>query len=456
MDILLLSRLQFAFTTAFHILFPTLTIGLAVYLVIVELFWLRTKKDVYYRMYRFWVKIFAIHFAVGVVTGITLEFQFGTNFALFSKAVANIIAPLMAYEGMTAFFLESGFLGIMLFGWNRVPPALHFFSTCMVALGASLSAFWIIMAANAWMQTPSGYSLQEGTFIIVDFYRAVFSPALFTHLSHMLIASYETTAFAVAGISAFFLLRKQHLPFYRHSLALALVMAALCAPLQVLMGDLRGLNVAEHQPAKLAAIEAHWETNETGGAPFVAFAVPDMDAERNHLEIAVPNVLSFLITHSWNGKIMGLQAFPKEDRPNATIIFWTFRIMVAIGFLFFFVMVWAAVLWYQRRIFESRSFLRTLILIQPLGWFATLTGWATAEVGRQPWVVYGVMRTADGVSPIATGNVVWSLSMFGVLFTLIGISYFYFTLKTITKGPDLSSPVPSLQRGIPTGGNGGY
>jgi len=386
MDVVLLSRLQFAFTTGFHILFPTLTIGLAVYLVVVEALWLRTKEEMYYRMYRFWVKIFAIHFAVGVVTGITLEFEFGTNFAVFSDAVANIVAPLMAYEGMTAFFLESGFLGIMLFGWNRVPPALHFVATCLVAFGASLSAFWI-MAANAWMQTPAGYSFQDGTFNVVDFSAAIFSPSLFTHLPHMLIASYETTAFAVAGISAFFLLRKQHLDFYKRSLALALIMAALFAPLQVLMGDLRGQNVAEYQPAKLAAMEAHWETNETGGASFVLFALPDMEAERNRLEVTIPHALSLLITHSWEGTVTGLKDVPKENRPDAAIIFWSFRFMVAVGFLFLFVMIWAAVLWRRRRLFESRAFLLTLILLQPLGWLATLTGWVTAEVGRQPWVV---------------------------------------------------------------------
>lgn len=445
MDVVFLSRLQFALTTAFHILFPTLTIGLAVYLLIVELLWLRTRDEIYYRMYRFWVKLFAIHFAVGVVSGITLEFEFGTNFARFSQAVANVIAPLLAYEGMTAFFLEAGFLGIMLFGWNRVPAAVHFLATCMVTLGASLSAFWI-MAANSWMQTPAGYELVGKKFMVTDFWSAIFNPSLPTHLTHMLLASYETAAFAVAGISAYFLLKGTSVSFYRRSLALALFMAAVVAPLQAFVGDLMGLVVARHQPAKLAAMEAHWDTNNEGGAPFVLFAIPDMEEERNHLEVTIPNGLSLLTTRSLDGKVTGLKDFPPEDRPNSLITFWTFRVMVGIGFLFVAIIGWAAVLWKRKRIFESRTFLKTLIAVQPLGFITTLCGWVTTEVGRQPWVVYGLMRTSDAVSPIPAGNVIWSLSLFILFFGLIGTSYFYYVLKTLRRGPDMTSPIPPVQR----------
>ncbi|MDX9786075.1 MAG: cytochrome ubiquinol oxidase subunit I [Desulfobacterales bacterium] len=448
MDVLFLSRLQFGLTTAFHILFPTLTIGLAVYLVIVEFLWLRTKKEIYFRMYRFWVKVFAVHFAVGVVSGITLEFEFGTNFARFSQAVGNVLGPLFAYEGMTAFFLEAGFLGVMLFGWKRVSPIVHFMSTCLVALGASFSAFWI-MAANAWMQTPTGYTFEQGVFKVTRFWEVIFNPALPTHLSHMLMASYETAAFAVAGISAFFLLKKTHIPFYRKSMGLALIMAALFAPLQVLIGDLRGQNVAQYQPAKLAAMEAHWETNTTGGAAFVAFALPDMAAEKNRYALTIPNGLSLLITHSLEGQIQGLKEFPKTDRPNAAVLFWSFRIMVAIGFLFAGVILWAALLWWRKRLFDTRWFLWALVAIQPLGFLATILGWVTSEMGRQPWVVYGVMRTADSVSPIAAGNVAWSLSVFVLFFGLVGVSYFYYILKILHRGPDMDSPIPSLQ--IPAG-----
>ncbi len=445
MDTVLLSRIQFGLTTAFHIIFPTLTIGLAVFLVMIEFMWLRKKDEIYYRMYRFWVKIFAIHFAVGVVSGITLEFEFGTNFSAFSQRVANVMAPLMAYEGMTAFFLEAGFLGIMLFGWKKVPPALHFLSTCLVAIGASFSAFWI-MAANSWMQTPAGFELVDGQFMVTSYWEAIFNPAFPTHLTHMLLASYGTTAFAVAGISAYYLLKGNHPPFYRRSLAMALAMAGLVAPLQVVVGDMKGLAVAEYQPAKLASMEAHWETNTQGGADFIAFALPDQENERNRFEIRIPNMLSLLITHSKDGQIQGLKDFPRDERPNVLVNFWTFRIMVAIGFIFLGVMLWAGILLLRRKLFDNRLFLKVLIAIQPLGFIATILGWVTAEMGRQPWVVYGLMRTREGASPIAPGNVVWSLMMFALLFGLIGAFYFYYTLRTLHQGPDMASPIPPVQR----------
>lgn len=445
MDTLLLSRIQFGLTTAFHIIFPTLTIGLALFLVAVEALWLKTKDELYYRMYRFWVKIFAIHFAVGVVSGITLEFEFGTNFAVFSQRAANVLAPLLAYEGMTAFFLEAGFLGIMLFGWKRVPPALHFLATCLVCLGATFSAFWIL-AANSWMQAPAGFEFVDGVFMLTSLKEAIFNPAFPTHISHMLLASYETAAFVVAGISAYYILKGSHTNFFKRSLGLALILAAIVAPLQVVVGDMKGLAVAEHQPAKLAAMEAHWETNTDGGAAFKVFAIPDMKNERNSYEIAIPNMLSLLITHSMDGQIKGLKAFPRDDRPSVLVTFWTFRIMVAIGFLFFGLMLWAGYLALRRRIFDTPLFLKALVAIQPLGFAATILGWLTAEIGRQPWVVYGVMRTSEGASPIAPGNVVWSLIMFGLFFGVIGASYFYYTIQTLQKGPDFDSPIPRVQR----------
>jgi len=448
MDVVFLSRLQFGLTTAFHIIFPTLTIGLSLYLVIIELLWLRTKKEIYYRMYRFWVKIFAIHFAVGVVSGITLEFEFGTNFARFSQAVANVFAPLLAFEAMTAFFLEAGFLGIMLFGWKRVAPTTHFLATCLVAFGTLFSAFWI-MAANAWMQTPAGYELKAGKFFVTSFAEAIFNPAFATHLIHMLVAAYETTAFAVAGICAYFIVKNKNVNFYKRSLSLALIMAAFCAPLQIVIGDLKGKNVAEHQPAKLAAMEAHWETNTEGGAGLVLFALPDMEAERNRFEIKIPNLLSLLTTNSWEGRVQGLKEFSKENRPNVPVVFWSFRIMVGIGFVFLAVMLWAGFLWWKKRLFSTPAFLKTLVVVQPLGFVATILGWVVAEVGRQPWVVYGLMRTSDGVSPIAAGNVIWSLSLFVLFFGIIGATYFFFTLKTLRGGPDLESLIPSTQ--LPAG-----
>jgi cytochrome d ubiquinol oxidase subunit I len=444
-SVLLLSRLQFAFTTMFHILFPTLTIGLALYLVVVEILWLRTKEEIYYRLYRFWVKIFAISFGVGVVSGVVLEFEFGTNWSRFSQVVANVFSPLLAFEGMTAFFLEAAFLGIMLFGWNRVHRAVHFLSTFLVAGGAILSAFWIL-SANSWMQTPAGYKWVEGKFMVTDFWAAIFNPSFPIRLSHMVVASFETSVFAVAGISAFFLLVKRHLDFYGRSLKIALVMAALFAPLQIYLGDSNGRMVFTHQPAKLAGIEAHWETNTKGGASFALIAFPDMEKEKNFAEVSLPHVLSLLVTHSWTGRVLGLKEFPREDRPNALILFWSFRLMVVIGFVLFFLILWAAVLWRKGRLTDHRPFLLALIAAQPLGFLATELGWITSEMGRQPWMVYNLFRTSEGVSPVLTGNVVWSLILFLIVYPLIGASYFYYIFQTLRRGPDLSSPIPPIQR----------
>ncbi len=445
MDALYLSRIQFAVTTMFHILFPVLTIGLAFYLVVVEFLWLVTKQEMYYRMYRFWVKIFAINFAVGVVSGVVLEFEFGTNFSRFSQMVANVFSPLLAFEVMTAFFLEAGFLGIMLFGWERVHRSIHFLATCLVSLGAILSAFWIL-AANSWMQTPAGYELVNGKFMVTHFSEAIFNPSLFARMGHMTMASFETSVFVVAGISAYFLLKKKQTVLFRRSLGIALIMAAFFAPLQIYLGDVSGRQVFHHQPVKLAAIEAHWQTNDKGGAPFTVIALPDMEREKNSFAVDIPNGLSLLVTHSFNGQVLGLKEFPRQDRPNVFILFWSFRLMVAIGFILFFIMLWAAVLWRRDRLYENRPFLWTLFVLHPLGFISTELGWITNEVGRQPWVVYNLIRTTEGVSPVPAGNVIWSLSLFLIIFTVIGASYFYYVLKTLKIGPDLSSPIPPVQR----------
>lgn len=445
MDALILSRIQFALTTMFHILFPVLTIGLALYLVLVEILWLMTKQEIYYRMYRFWVKIFAINFGVGVVTGIVLEFEFGTNFSNFSQAVSNVFSPLLAFEVLTAFFLEAGFLGIMIFGWEKVHRGIHFLATCLVSSGAILSAFWIL-AANSWMQTPAGYQVIDGRFMVTDFYDAIFNPSLAARMSHMTMASFETSAFVVAGVSAYYLLKNRDIALFRRSLAISLIMAAFFAPLQVYFGDFSGREVFRNQPTKLAAMESHWETNTAGGAPFSVVAVPDMDKEKNLFAIDIPDGLSLLVTHTFQGKVLGLKEFPKRDRPNVFILFWSFRLMVAIGFILLLVMIWAAVLWRQGRLYENRSFLKTLLALHPLGFIATEAGWITNEVGRQPWLVYQLVRTSEGVSPIPPGNVVWSLSLFIIIFLVIGTSYLYYIFKTLRTGPDLVSPIPPIQR----------
>ena len=448
MDTVLLSRIQFAVTTLFHILFPTLTIGLSVFLVVVELLWLKTKEELYYRMYRFWVKFFAVNFSVGVVTGIVLEFEFGTNFSGFSQAASNVIAPLMAFEVMTAFFLESGFLGIMLFGWNRVSRHMHFLATSLVAVGTILSSFWII-AANSWMQTPAGYRLIDGKFVVTDFHAAIFNPSTLVRMLHMSTAALETTAFVVAGVSAYFLLKGGTSVLFRRSLTIALIMAALFAPLQMIIGDLSGRMVFRHQPAKLAATEAHWETNREGGAPFVVVAFPDVKEEKNTFEISLPNGLSLLATHTLHGRVSGLKEFAREDRPSVPLLFLAFRIMIGIGTLLLLVMVWGFILWRKGRLFEHRPFLWTLVVIHPLGFLAVETGWITTEAGRQPWLVYGLMRTAEGLSPIPPGNVIWSLSLFLIIFASIGLIYLFYILNMIKRGPDVSSPIPAVQ--LPAG-----
>ena len=440
-----LSRLQFALTVGFHILFPTLTIGLGLYLVVVEALWLRTRQELYYRMYRFWVKIFTINFGVGVVTGVVMEFQFGTNWSRFVIAGANVFSPFLYYEVLTAFFLEAGFLGIMLFGWKRVRPGIHFLATCLVAGGALLSSSWI-MAANSWMQTPTGFHLVDGKFMVADFSSIIFNPSFAIRLSHMVMACFETSVFAVAGFSAYFLLKGVDLPFYRRSLGLALVMAALFAPVQVFVGDTNGGEVFHHQPAKLAAIEGHWETNRDGGAPLTLVGVPDMKEEKTLFAIEVPNALSLLATHTLTGRVLGLKEFPKEDRPNSLVVFWAFRVMAGIGFIFLLLMLWAGLLWWRGKLFQSRLFLMSLVAVQPLGWLAVEMGWVTAEVGRQPWLVYNLVRTSEGTSPIPAGNVLWSLSLFVIIFVAIGGSYLYYLFKTLHAGPDLTSPIPPIQR----------
>jgi len=447
MDALFLSRIQFAVTTLFHILFPVLTIGLSFYLVVIEFLWLKTRQELYYRIYRFWARIFAINFGVGVVSGVVLEFEFGTNFSQFSQMVANVFSPLLAFEVMTAFFLEAGFLGIMLFGWQRVSKGIHFLTTCLVALGSILSAFWIL-AANSWMHTPAGYELVNGKFMVRDFMAAIFNPSTLTRVGHMVMASLETSAFVVAGISAHYLLKGKYVDFARRSLGIALVMAGFFAPLQIFLGDRSGIGVFHHQPAKLAVMEAHWETNTAGGAPFAIIAIPSSKEEKNLFEISIPNGLSLLVTHTLNGRVQGLKEFPREDRPSVFALFWSFRVMVAVGFILLLVMAWAVLLWRQGKLYHHRLFLSTLLIVHPLGFLATEFGWVTTEVGRQPWIVYNLVRTAEGVSPIPAGNVLWSLGLFLIILPVIGAVYFFYVLKTLQGGPDLSSPIPPVQRPI--------
>ena len=431
-DPVLMARIQFAFVMAFHIIFPSFTIGLASWLVVLEARWLLTKEPKYKSLYQFWTNIFAVAFGMGVVSGIVMSFQFGTNWSQFSIVTGNIIGPLMSYEVLTAFFLEAGFLGIMLFGWNRVSNRIHFISTLAVAVGTFISTFWIL-AANSWMQTPQGYEIRDGIFYPTDWLAIVFNPSFPFRLTHMVTAAYLTTAFVALGVGAWYLINNRFPERAKTMMSMALGLILLTAPLQIFVGDLHGLNVLEYQPAKLAAMEGHWETQK--GAPLILFAMPDQDKEKNYLEIAIPKLGSLILTHDLDGEIKGLKEWAPEDRPPVFIVFWAFRIMVGIGFLMLFVGIMGGYLYYRGRIFETRWYLWLCRLTSPLGFVAILAGWVTAEVGRQPYVVYGVMRTEDAASPVSAGSISFSMLLYGTAYTLLFIAGAIYIQRILTKGP---------------------
>jgi cytochrome bd ubiquinol oxidase subunit I len=450
-DALMLSRIQFAFTIAFHIIFPAFTIGLASWLAALEFQWLRTGNPLYRNLFRFWVKVFAVSFGLGVVSGIVMSYQFGTNWSRFSDFAGNVVGPLIAYEVITAFFLEAAFLGIMLFGWDKVGDRLHFFATCMVALGTLLSAFWIL-SANSWMQTPAGHAIENGIAVPVDWWRIVFNPSFPNRFAHMVMAAYLTTAFAVAGMSAWMILRAYKEPpekvaGARRSLSMAMWFAAIFAPVQIVLGDLHGLNVLEEQPTKLAAIEGNWETR--AGAPLVLFAWPDDEAETNHYELAIPQLGSLILRHEWGGVVPGLKEVPPQDRPPVWPVFWSFRIMVAIGFAMLGLGLWSLWLRWKGGLYENRWFLRATMAMTPSGFGAVLFGWFTAEIGRQPYVVYGLLRTADAVSPVARNAVAGSLITFVIVYAVVFGFGSYYLAKLLRKGPE---PIEEALRGGDFGG----
>jgi cytochrome d ubiquinol oxidase subunit I len=439
LDATTLARIQFGFTIAFHILFPTLTIGLGVFLVALEALWLRTRNPVYFRLYRLWAKIFALGFGMGVVSGIVLSYQFGTNFSRFSAITGPVLGPLLSYEVLTAFFVEAGFIGVMLFGWRKVGPGLHFLATCLVALGTLNSAFWIL-AANSWMHTPQGASLVGGRFVPEDWWAIVFNPSFPYRLAHMVLASFLTVSFVVAGASAWYLLKGRHVELARRGFSLALWAAALLAPLQIFAGDQHGLQVKEYQPIKVAAMEAHWTTGR--GVPFIVFALPDEKAERNRFEISIPYAGSLILTHRLDGEVKGLKEAKPEDRPPVFVVFITFRVMVAIGLFLFAVALFGLWQRWRGRLYDSRSLLRLAVACVPLGFVAVIAGWMTAEVGRQPWTVQGLLRTADSVSPVAAGTVAASLALFVVVYAFLGGAFLFFVNRLIRKGPDEAEAPP--------------
>ncbi|HVL75789.1 MAG TPA: cytochrome ubiquinol oxidase subunit I [Noviherbaspirillum sp.] len=444
MDATMLARIQFAFTVSFHIIFPAFTIGLSAWIATLEIMWLRTGIQHYHTLARFWTKIFAVSFAMGVVSGIVLSYQFGTNWSRFSEVVGNTIGPLIGYEVLTAFFLEASFLGVMLFGWNRVPPWLHTLSSVIVAFGTALSGFWIL-SANSWMHTPAGFGIDEnGITYPVSWFEIIFNPSFPYRFAHMMIAAYLTTSLVVLATGARWVRAGRFMDEGATMVRMGLGMVAILAPLQLVVGDLHGLNTLEHQPAKIAAMEAHWDGSKV--APFVIFAWPDEQQERNRYELSVPNVGSLILTHEWEGTFPGLLDFAPEDRPPVVPVFFAFRIMLTCGFIMIGIGLIGTWLWVRKRLLTTEWFLKPVGHAWPLGFIAILAGWMVTEIGRQPWVAYGILRTADAISPVAASTVATSLVMFiivyGIVFS-IGVIYIY---RMLRRGPKL---VPHEAQALP-------
>lgn len=432
-DVTFLSRIQFAFTVSFHIIFPSFTIGLASWLAVLEGCWLKTDHPIYKELYAFWSKIFAVTFGMGVVSGVVMSYQFGTNWSLFSDKVGSVLGPLLGFEVMTAFFLEASFLGIMLFGWGRVSKKMHFTSTVIVAFGTILSAFWIL-SANSWMHTPQGYEvLENGILAPTSWFEIVFNPSFPYRFSHMLIAAFLTTSFAVGGVSAWYLLKHKYVKHARIMFTMAMLMAVFVTPVQLLVGDMHGLNTREYQPEKLAAIEGIWDTHKNVGLKL--FGIPDMEAEETKYAIEIPHAGSLILTHSWDGEIKGLKEWPKKDRPFAPLIFFAFRIMVGMGLLMLLTGVFAAILWFRKTIFKTRWFHQWCLLMLPSGFIAILSGWIVTEVGRQPYIVYQVIRTLDAHSPITTPQAATSLLAFIISYIIVFGAGVYYLITLIRKGP---------------------
>ncbi|HGN0125821.1 cytochrome ubiquinol oxidase subunit I [Proteus mirabilis] len=428
-----LARIQFAFTVSFHIIFPAITIGLASFLAVLEGLWLKTRNKDYLALFHFWSKIFAVNFAMGVVSGLVMAYQFGTNWSFFSDFAGSITGPLLTYEVLTAFFLEAGFLGVMLFGWNKVGEKLHFFATCMVALGTLMSTFWIL-ASNSWMQTPQGFEIVNNQVVPVDWLAIIFNPSFPYRLAHMGVAAFLASAFFIAASASWHLLKGNKTSAMKKMLSMSIWIILILAPIQALIGDMHGLNTLKHQPTKIAAIEGHWQNNPGEATPLILFGIPDMNEEKTKYALQIPYLGSLILTHSLDKQVPALKEFPKDDRPNSLIVFWSFRIMVGLGMLMILVGVWGTWLRYKKKLYQSNLFLRFTFLMAPSGLIAILAGWFTTEVGRQPWVVYGIQRTRDAVSAHGEMHMSISLLIFLIVYgSVFGIGYAYM-LKLIRKG----------------------
>jgi len=458
---LVLARVQFAFTVSFHFIFPAFSIGLASYLAVLEGLWLWTKEDKYLNLFKYWVKIFAIAFAMGVVSGIVMSYQFGTNWSVFSDMAGPVIGPLMAYEVLTAFFLEAGFLGVMLFGMNKVGRQLHFAATCMVALGTFISAFWIL-SVNSWMHTPTGFARNEvGQFVVAgSWIDVIFNPSFPYRLVHTVIAAYLTTALVVGGVGAWHLLRGRKTPEVKKMFSMAMWMLAIVAPVQILVGDEHGLNTLEHQPAKIMAMEGHFESHEHG-APLILFGIPDQAAKTVHYAVEIPKLSSLILKRDLDAPLAGLDTIPDELEPPVEIVFWSFRVMVGLGMLMFGLGLLSLLARARRRLFDWKWLHRFALVMGPSGFVAVIAGWITTEVGRQPYVIYGHMLTRDAVSPLAAPAVAGSLIAFVIVyFVVFGIGTWYLlrlmahTPHEPESGPAAApirtagiTPAPSLGKG---------
>ncbi|MCH9765003.1 MAG: cytochrome ubiquinol oxidase subunit I [Alphaproteobacteria bacterium] len=445
LDPVLLARIQFAFTVSFHIIFPSFTIGLAAFIATLLVRWQMTGRDHLYRLARFWTKIFAVSFAMGVVSGIVLSYQFGTNWSKFSDVTGNVIGPLIGYEVLTAFFLEATFLGVMLFGWDKVPAKLHVTAAILVAVGTSLSAFWIL-SANSWMHTPTGHGIKDGIAYPVDWLKIIFNPSFPYRFAHMFTAAYLTTSVVIAAVGARYLLANTFHEEAKTMMRMGLGMIALLAPLQLVIGDMHGLNTAKYQPAKVAAMEAHWDGAKP--ADLVLFAIPNEIEERNDYEVAIPNLASFIITHDTQGLFPGLKDFAPQDRPPVKPVFYAFRAMVGIGMALIAIGLVGVFLWFTGRLFQARWFLKPLSYTWPLGFIAILAGWWVTETGRQPWLVTGLLRTVDAISPVSAGAVLTSLILFVLVYSSVFSMGIYYINRLIEKGPlgaatDIDAGLPS-------------
>jgi cytochrome d ubiquinol oxidase subunit I len=442
-DPVLPSRFQFAFTLIFHIIFPTFTIGLSAYIATLGALWVRSGEERYHLIMRFWTRIFAVSFAMGVVSGIVMSYQFGTNWSHFSVVAGNVIGPLLGYEVLMAFFLEATFLGVLLFGFNRVPSWLYVMSAAIVALGTAMSAFWII-SANSWMQTPAGFTMKDGIAYPTDWLAVIFNPSFPYRLAHMLNAAYLTTGFVVLAVGSRFLLAGRHISEGRTMLRMAIGLTAILAPLQLVIGDQHGLNTLKYQPIKVAAMEGHWDGSKPGALEL--FAWPDEKAEVNLYSISIPNGSSLILTHRLNGLYPGLKSVPPADRPPVKIVFFAFRVMVGLGLLMIAAALFGAFLWWRGTLFETRWYLQIMARSWWAGFVAVISGWIVTECGRQPWVVHDILRTADAASPVAGGSVITTLVLFILAYGVVFSFGIYYINRLINKGlqdlprPDVPQP----------------